>query len=342
MEVLNNSGYETFDAFTNKLNKNYCYYFVLIHHQNKTVVDYESELGKEYKKLCLVFLRDKETQQEFNLYEDNNLGISTILDSNIFLSEKINSLEDFDTLNKKDQFNLPPKSEGVVIRSYDSKLNRYRLLKLQTMGYQFAKSVGSEKNIFMGLIHLYQNGKLTDFLNQSQHLKKIINPMNTHESYDTIGTIDALFKVCTSELFELFKTIWDIKTGKHLNEELYKFLPKEYKDVLYTIRGFYYKKKSLKFTKEKLSEENYKNSYLQIKDIYNYLKTLSTENFCALLKMRRLMFNWSKINSNLESFMKISSKCDKVHFKLIAIYTNKLFPTIMPEDLPPVIISEKV
>jgi len=337
MEVLNNSGYETFDSFTTKLNKNYCYYFVLIHHQNKNVVDYENELGKEYKKLCLVFLRDKETQREFNLYEDNNLGVNTILDSNIFLSEKINSLEDFDTLNKKDQFNLPPKSEGVVIRSYDTKLNRYRLLKLQTMGYQFAKSVGSDKNIFMGLIHLYQNGKLVEFINQSQHLKKIVNPLNLQESYDTIGTIDALFKVCTSELFELFKIIWDIKSGKHLNEDLYKHLPKEYKDVLYTIRGIYYKKKSLKFSKEKLSEENYKNSYLQIKDIYSYLKTLSTENFCALLKMRRLMFNWTKVNTEISDFMKMSTKCDKVHFKLTAIYTNKLFPTIMPEDLPPLL-----
>ena len=33
-------------------------------------------------------------------------------------------------------------------------------------------------------------------------------------------------------------------------------------------------------------------------------------------------------------FNKISFKCDKVHFKLAAIYTNKLFPNIMPDDIP--------
>ena len=67
-----------------------------------------------------------------------------------------------------------------------------------------------QKNIFMGLIHLYQNGKLSEYINQMPNLKKIVNPLNTHESFDTIGAIDALFKVCTSELFELFKNLWQI------------------------------------------------------------------------------------------------------------------------------------
>ena len=46
------------------------------------------------------------------------------------------------------------------------------------------------------------------------------------------------------------------------------------------------------------------------------------------------MFNWSKVNPMVSEFNKISFKCDKVHFKLAAIYTNKLFPNIMPDDIP--------
>ena len=171
MEVLNNSGYENLDSFTNKLNKDYCYYFVLIHFQNKNVV----------------------------------------------------------------QFTLPPKYEGVVIKCFDTNINRYRLIKLQTMNYQFAKSIGSEKNIFMGLIHLYQTSKLNEYVTQMPNLKKIVNPLNTNQSFDTIGTIDALFKVCTSEIFELFKILYDIKNGKHIDNTLYKLLPKEYKDILFSI-----------------------------------------------------------------------------------------------------------
>ena len=338
MEVLEQSGYDSLSAFTNKLDKNYCYYFVLIHYQNKNVVDYESEFGKEYKKLCLVFLREKETQMELDIYDnEDKYNLNVLLDSNVFLAEKLNTLEEFDELNKKDQFTLPPKSEGVVIKVFDSKMNRYKLLKLQTVNYQFAKSTGSEKNIFMGLIHLYQNDKLVEYINQSYNLKKIVNPLNTHESYDTIGAIDGLFKVCTSELFELFKVLWDIKNGKHLNDDLYKLLPKEYKDVLFGIRGIYYKKKASGFNNK---SDDMKQYHLQIKDIYQFLKTLSTENFCALLKMRKLMFNWLKVNPQIADFGKISGKCDKVHFKLAAIYTNKLFPNIMPDDLPPVQIVQ--
>jgi len=331
MEVLNNSSYETLDSFTDKLNKDYCYYFVLIHHENNNIVDYESEFGKEYKKLLLIFVREKETQKEVDLY--NSTFELQILDDNIFLSEKINSLEEFDSLNKKEQFTLPPKNEGIIIKCFDNNINRYRLIKLQTMNYQFAKSIGSENNIFMGLIHLFQNNKLNEYISQLPNLKKIVNPLNICESFDTIGIIDALFKVCTCELFELFKILYNIKNGKHLNNTLYKLLPKEYKDVMFNIRGIYFKKKA-KLIGKKVEQSEIKEYYLQLKDIYKFLKNMLTENFCALLKMRRLMFNWSKINTEVSEFSKISFKCDKIHFKLASIYLNKLFPNIMPYDIP--------
>lgn len=331
MEVLNKS--TTFDDFTNKLDVNQCYYFVLIHHQNNNIVDYTQDFGVEYKKLCLVSIKDKATQQELNLYDN----VINFLDDNIFVGEKLNSLEEFDAYNKKEQFSLHPTGiEGIVIKVFDTKLNRYKLLKLQTTSYQFAKSIGSEKNIFMGLIHLYQNDKLTDFITQSPHLQKIVNPLNTYESFDTIGSIDSLFKVCTSELFELFKLLWDITNGKQMQNSLYSYLPKEYKTLLFNIRGLYYNKKHVLDNKQSASPKKH---YLQIKDIYQYLKTISTENFCALLRMRKLMFNWVKVNTTISEFSQISSKCDKIHFKLVAIYTNKLFPNIMPDDYPPIITS---
>ena len=76
------------------------------------------------------------------------------------------------------------------------------------MNYQFAKSIGSQNNIFMGLIHLFQNNKLNEYIMKFPNLRKIVNPLNIYESFDTVGIIDALFKVCTSELFELFKILY--------------------------------------------------------------------------------------------------------------------------------------
>ena len=49
------------------------------------------------------------------------------------------------------------------------------------------------------------------------------------------------------------------------------------------------------------------------------------------------MNNWVKSdpeNEALKKFSKINIKCDKVHLKLIAIFSNKLFPNIMPDDIP--------
>jgi hypothetical protein len=46
------------------------------------------------------------------------------------------------------------------------------------------------------------------------------------------------------------------------------------------------------------------------------------------------MLNWLIINPDIEFFRNISNKCDKINIKLIAIYTSKLFPDIMPSDIP--------
>ena len=102
---------------------------------------------------------------------------------------------------------------------------------------------------------------------------------------------------------------------------------------MFNIRGIYFKKKA-KLIGKKVEQSEIKEYYLQLKDIYKFLKNMLTENFCALLKMRRLMFNWSKINTEVSEFSKISFKCDKIHFKLASIYLNKLFPNIMPYDIP--------
>ena len=55
------------------------------------------------------------------------------------------------------------------------------------------------------------------------------------------------------------------------------------------------------------------------------------------LKERKLLLNWTRIDSEnkvLKIFTKTLYKNVKVFYKLTAIYSNKLFPEIMPDDLP--------
>ncbi len=342
-EILKNAGYQSFNDFaSSKLDMDKSYYFVLIHHQNKHTIDYTNTFGPNYARVCLTTVRDEEmreldiysTQVDFASYDDSGL---------IFVPKMLESIDEFANSNKSVKYNQHPDSEGIVVRVWDESMNKYHLIKLQNVNYQFSQVLGAERNIFKGLVYLYQNDKLVDYFKQNpntQNIKKIVNPLNTSESYDTVGTIDAVFKVCTSELFELFKVLWSLKNCQHQNKELYDVLPKEYKDMMFAVRGLYYKKKSLinKDSKEQLSPTDYKNTHLKINDIYNYLKTLSTDTFVAFLRMRKLMFNWVKnepTNKVLSDFGSISSHCDKVHIKLCAIFTNKLYPTIMPNDVPP-------
>ena len=119
-----------------------------------------------------------------------------------------------------------------------------------------------------------------------------------------------------------------------MDNGLYEILPKEYKSMLYGLRGIYFKNKSDIYNSE---DKTQKKIYLQIKDIYQYIKSVDIDTFEQYLRVRKLMSNWVKLepnNEQLKKFNKINDKCDKVHFKLTAIFTNKLFPNIMPDDLP--------
>jgi hypothetical protein len=323
------------DSFVSKLDENYCYYFVLIHHLNKNVVNYTSKFGEDYKKLCLAFVRRKCDLSEIDLLsEDSKQYLGNILESeNIFLAEKVT-----DQTPESNKSMSMCDDEGIIIKIKNENNMSY-FLKIQTTSYQFNKAIGSDKNIFKGFLNLYQNNDLVSYLENNENLvsfKKIVNPLNTQESYDTIGVIDSVFKVCTSELYELFKMMWDIKTGKQTDTELYSYLPKEYKTILYNIRGIYFKKKHESMTNVNIDSNTHKG--LQIKDIYQYLKkSIDTDKFEQFLRSRKLMYNWLKVDSSnvsLQKFSKVNIRCDKVHMKLTAIFTNKLFPNIMPDDIP--------
>jgi hypothetical protein len=316
MDVLNKENI-TFDEFTSRLNPTFGYYYILIHYKNKYVIDYTSQYGQDYTKLCLVFVRNKETQCEVENYElESNY-------TNIFKPEKM-SMEDF--ANENQNLSVNVNIEGIIIKTM--KNNKHYLFKLQTKSYQFCKAIGPNSNIIKGYLYLYQNGSLKSYIaNNKDHknLEKIVNPHNPSELFDTIGVVDSVFKVLTSELFELYKLLWKLNNGQHQNLELYKILPKEFKDILYGLRGVYFKIKS-------------ERKLFGIKDIYQYLKNIEVEQLCALIRQRKLMFNWisnsHNTNENLNLFKTISNYCDKVNIKLIAIFINNIFPEILPTDLP--------
>lgn len=334
-EVLSKTEYINFEGFSKLLDQTKSYYFVLIHYQNKHIIDYSYKFDAKYTYSCLVSIRDS-NMIELDIYEEK----LPFINQYIFLPEKLNSINDFIKINEQNKYNSTPKDEGIVVKILSQETNKYTLHKIQTDAYGFTMITGTEKNIYKGLIHLYQHNKLIDYFDQdpTNNFVKIINPHNTYESFYTIGIIDSVFKVFTSELFELFKLICSLKTGKSQNKELYEILPKEYKDMIYGLRGLYYKKKASLFDKtgEKTIDE-LKSSHMSISDIYNYLKKLHVEVINNFLKIRKLMFNlvvYDKTNPLMVQFGQISNFCNKAHLKQCAILTNKLYPKITSSDFP--------
>jgi hypothetical protein len=324
MEALNGDGYDTLNKFTNCLNSKYTYHFVLIHHKNENVVSYDQAFGPEYKKLCFIFARDKNTHVEIRAEDVEN----TFVSENIFLPKYISD-EDFQTFMQQISVvdvTHRPTMEGVVIKMGDN------ILKLQSASYMFHKAIGSDKNMFRGFISLYQLNTLKQFLSDAKNEKfrKIVNPLNMKESFDMIGMIDAMFKVVTSELYALFYILWD-DTGAHLNSDLYNILPREYKDMLFHIKGIYYANKARFGKKLKINVP-----ILKMNDVYNYIKMIDSGVFEKFIRCRKLMLNWIRLenNNNTTQFNNSLHKCEKVYYKLTAIYTTKLFPEIMPDDMP--------
>lgn len=302
----------TFEDFTNNLDKSLTYYFILIHKDAKGVIDYTSRFGENYKKLCFVGVRNKEQK----LCLDYS---PLFLNDNIIVPQEM-SLSD---INNMDELNIidEPKVEGIILVCFD-KNNKDTIIKLQTQSYQYYSI--SSNSMIKAYIYLYQQNKLSSVCK--------VNKIKYVHGYDLVELTDSVFKVCSKELFELFKILWDIKSGKQNNSGLYNLLPKEYKDILYTIRGIYNTKKS-EFFEKKINLTNkdvelqqyYQESLLKSSDVYNVLKTSKVDFINSFLHARKLMKSQSVENNEyLIIFNSTSSKCLPHQIKYCEYFTDLL------------------
>ena len=104
-EILKNAGYESFNEFTQQLNQYNSYYFVLIHHQNKHMIDYTSQFGKNYGKICLTTIRDN-TMRELDIYNVDKVKFANYDDIEssdvfVFVPKKLTNIDEFAKSNKQ-------------------------------------------------------------------------------------------------------------------------------------------------------------------------------------------------------------------------------------------------
>lgn len=298
------------DSFFGSLDVNNYYYFVLVHHKNKNHIDYTKKLGEEYKKLIHIITRNNLT----------HLSVDDIPNTYTYKPE-------VDNLTMIDDLKGSELSEGYIVKTKIN--NKDIFIKLQTKQYiNISTLLPNTKNLYQSFVQLYQTGNLKKHLEVYPNNNKIYNPIFDEQPYDTLGVIDATFKVLTSELYELFQLLWNYKDTTHKNNELYKILPKEYTTILYEIRGIHYaKKNNYILNKNNNTLDNTKNYNLRICDIYNLLKNYNSHKLIKLLSARKnLKTVCDNNNSHVHTLFKnTSNKCDKQSIKMTAILLNNMF-----------------
>jgi hypothetical protein len=315
LEVLEQNG-DTLETFTNKLDTTKSYYFILIHHEIKGIIDYSDRFGKNYKKLALVGVRN----DKLKLIMDNN---SAFL-SNTIITPPEMSLKNIYDMDEASVYSKPT-YEGIIVMLIDNE-GRDTIVKLQTQSYQFY-NITNNNNLSKGYLYLYQQNKLSSFLSE----QKLRN--DSMQKHDITSLTDAVFKVVSSELFELFKLLWNVQTGKQvqtaLHTKLYSLLSKEYKDILYIIRGIYFSKKSEFFNKKnmnsELSHDDYRASLLRPSDIYNILKTTNIDLLYGLLKERYTIASKLNNHDELELFNTTMVKSSPYYLSKCNIFMSLLF-----------------
>lgn len=316
--VLKLGGFESFEKFTETLNTSLNYYFILLDSENINIVDYSFIFGEDYHKLVFVYCRDSEQ----NIVDDTIELNEYIIKPKVF--DDVSYLDEY---NDKHQWELPAKSEGLVLRYNDE-----TLIKLQSLDYQFAKAVGTDNNIYLGMMKMYQLDKLDDYINykdNKEKFEKITNPLNTSESYLTLGMINSVFRTLTTEIYECYSNLYN-DNALPVDADFYQILPSEYRYFMFKIRGIHYKKIN-------------NNKVLSEKDVYYLLKKTDIEKIYSLMRMRKLMLNLSfqnKFDENMKKFRMLSKNVNKINLKLVNIYTSKLFPEIMDKDVPENISSQ--
>lgn len=296
--------YEIIQKDLSKMNKNYCYHFILIENNDSNIINYE-KVFEENKKCKIIFLYcvNGSHKREFTQIFNQN--------KSIIYPKKFNNISEINLEENNFNFSERPKSKGFII-FIDN--NENLVIKLQNFKYQFYKAIGPKKHIFNGFIDLYQKDKLGLFMKNNQnHIKynKIINPYNNNETYDTIGCIDSLFKSISNELFNVYTKFINVNDNfKIIIDDKYKYLPLIYKKII-------------KFG----SIKQYKN----IHDFYIYLKKAKITFFIELVKNRKLFNNW--LIKSKEDYSFIFNKTNKLRNKLAAVYVSKLFPEITKDNV---------
>ena len=218
------------DVFESKLDKSQSYYFVLVHHENKTFVDYTEKFGSQYKKVFLLFVRD----QSLTVTDQYNADLKTYVDSSATLScdeVKVHMENDKNVMGYL--LNLDGQFYVYHTKFYDQLENA-------------APYAYSYENM---LIELYKRNNLdANFALYPENLKY------RGSNFDTKGVMYGVFTYLSMSLLNLYYyyTTYDGTKLGHRNGDDFKLLFDDNKNN--TLQGLLYKMKGMVLSQKKKLE----------------------------------------------------------------------------------------
>lgn len=222
------------------LDKTKKYYFVLVHNENKHIIDYSTKYNDtNYKMLYHVLTRDENNNIDYQLQE---------LDAPyIKYPTKLNTLDQI------------PDSEGLIVVCDDGTICKLQSDKVKKL-INIKPNYGND---YVNYLEMYQQNTLSDYLKDNNITDNIILD------------IEMLYHNYSLELYTIYKLFWNLKTGNAFVNDSYNHLNKEYKTLFYHLRGVYYKCKhnNVLFTYQKIEE------YLKTYSVVELTKVLLTRNY---------------------------------------------------------------
>ena len=269
-ECLEKINISSREEFTDHLDTNICYYFVLVHHENKSIVSYTNRFGEEYKKLVHVFSREQSTQRMINA----ELKIDGIVIPQMF-----------DTLQMGlDFISNNIESEGLLIKVLNEETSKSKFTKLHTDKYWLEKSHNPNyPNKWFAYLDIFKKDDVTFRIEDYQKEKNIIETLEINgKQIDITGMIYLLHKESAEIMFDIIMHFTQFNNSLHNFEKINLQDYENLKQTQYSVL-----RKQISVLQGLISKQILKSSG----DIIKHLrKHITVEDFIGLLRcMKNLL-----------------------------------------------------
>lgn len=207
--------------FTDNLDINMAYEFIIIHHENKHIVDYTNTFGPNYKILYLANTKDRKSLVEFDINTNIN---NNLVDLGVKYPVQF--------VNKEEAYNFMtsiPTCYGIIVKRYTDK--GVKLYKISTEKINFREETDPcNPNIWINMLVVYMknnsdyhiNDYISHYANDMEYpLDNTGRPLNpTYLIHTAISTIkDNLFNlyISTTSYYNNYKRF---KMNKELDKQL--------------------------------------------------------------------------------------------------------------------------